>query len=54
MLSIYRYCAAGEAATHQQTTMHTSTVAVFKDPVGETDTRHVTKISWHPDGRARS
>jgi dynein intermediate chain 2 len=44
---------AGENPTHQQTTMSTSTVAVFKDPVSETDTRHVTRISWHPDGPHR-
>jgi dynein intermediate chain 2 len=44
---------AGENASHQQTTMSTNTVAVFKDPVSETDTRHVTRISWHPEGPHR-
>jgi len=43
----------GENVSHQMQTMHASTVAVFKDPVGETDTRHITKISWHPEGPHR-
>jgi len=43
----------GEHVTHQMQQMHTSTVAVFKDPVGDTDTRHITKICWHPEGPNR-
>lgn len=43
----------GETPTHLPRTLHCDTVALYKDPISETDTRHITKIGWHPEGPHR-